>query len=431
MSAEGMRLRRAVRRGIVELATPKRCRRAHISMGSSHGRLAVAAIRMDDHVQAGAETGGGPVDRVIHNLKALCAAALTVALAACSTLGPGRALDWDDLPGWREASLSSAWPAMLNSCAKLADRDDAWRAICAEAASLTAPDEAAVRAFFERNFAPHRQRAGWFKSTGLITGYYEPLLEGSWTPTERYRYPLYRAPDDLITVDLGSLYPELRGRRLRGRLHGRRLVPYFSRAEIDGNGALLTGNELLWVDDPTELFFLQIQGSGRVRMTNGETVAVGYADQNGHPYTAIGRTLIERAGFTPDEIDLPTIRGWLEQNPEQAQAVMHTNASYVFFALRDGDLPGPLGALGVPLLAERAIAVDPAYIPLGLPVWLDTQLPDTESPYRRLVFAQDTGGAIKGPVRADLFFGEGAAAEAYAGRMKAPGRLYVLLPARR
>lgn len=369
--------------------------------------------------------------RLADTARMLFGAVFVLTLSACTTLGPGRALDWDDVPGWREASSASAWPALLNSCTKLADQDDAWRTICAEATSLAAPDDAAARAFFERHFEPYRQRAGWFKTTGLITGYYEPLLEGSWMRTERYRYPLYRAPDDLISVELGSLYPELRGRRLRGRLHGQRLIPYFSRAEIDGNGAPLAGNELLWVDDPAALFFLQIQGSGRVRLPNGDMVAVGYADQNGHPYTAIGRTLIERAGFKPEEIDLPTIRAWLAQNPAQAQAVMHANASYVFFTLRDASLPGPLGALGVPLLPERAIAIDQAYIPLGVPVWLETQLPDSESPYRQLVFAQDTGGAIKGPVRADLFFGQGAAAEAYAGRMKASGRLYVFLPARR
>ncbi len=359
----------------------------------------------------------------------LCA----LALSACVTFGPGpgRALAWPELPGWQEASLASAWPALLNSCVKLGKSEAAWERICAEAAALPAPDEAAARAFFERHFEPRLQRAGIFRSKGLITGYYEPLLYGDWTRSERYRYPLYRAPDDLLTVDLGALYPELRGKRLRGRLHGRRVVPYYSRAEIEREPAPLAGNELLWVDDPVALFVLQIQGSGRVQLPDGQTVGVGYADQNGHPYTAIGRILAEHAGLKLEEIDLPTIRAWLAEHPEQAQAIMRANASYVFFALRDAAAPGPIGSLGVPLAAEHAIAVDPAYIPLGLPVWLDTRLPGADAPYRRLVFAHDTGGAIKGPIRADLFFGHGPAAEAYAGRMKERGRLYVLWPARR
>lgn len=267
-----------------------------------------------------------------------------------------------------------------------------------------------------------------FRSSALITGYYEPLLHGSWTRTDRYRYPIYRAPDDLLTVDLGSVYPQLRGKHVRARLDGRRVVPYYSRAEINGDGVPLAGDELLWVDDPVALFFLQIQGSGRVQLDSGEIVSVGYAEQNGYPYTAIGRVLVQRTGLEPDQIDLPTIRAWLAAHPDDAQAVMNANASYVFFTLRDPNLPGPLGALGVPLLAQRAIAVDPAYIPLGVPVWLDTELPGSDEPYQRLVFAQDTGGAIKGPLRADLFFGHGPDAEANAGRMREPGRLYVLLP---
>jgi membrane-bound lytic murein transglycosylase A len=361
------------------------------------------------------------------------ASALGVALVlvGCTTLGPGRgsALSWSELPGWSSASLATAWPALLNSCQKLATVEE-WRSVCLDAAAMPAPDEDGARAFFEARFEPRLQRAGWFRSTGLVTGYYEPLLHGNWTRTDRYRYPLYRPPEDLVSVELGALYPELKNKRVRGRLTGRRVVPYFSRTEIDSTRAPLAGNELLWVDDPVALFFLQIQGSGRVRLPSGEMLSVGYADQNGYAYTAIGRTVAERAGFKLEDIDLPTIRTWLADHPLDAHAVMNANASYVFFALRDSSLPGPLGALGVPLLPERAVAVDPAYVPLGVPVWLDTNLPGEEKPYRQLVFAQDTGGAIKGPVRADLFFGYGASAEGYAGRMRSPGKLYVLLPVR-
>jgi len=362
----------------------------------------------------------------------LLAASAALVLSACVTLGPGpgHVVPWSKLPGWPDAALAEAWPALLHSCSKLAARDPAWRELCAQAQQLQSPDDATVRAFIERHFEARLQRAGLFRSTGLITGYYEPLLFGSRSRTERYRYPLYRVPDDLLTVELGDLYPELRGKRVRGRLEGRRVVPYYSRAQIERDPMLLAGNELFWVDDPIALFVLQIQGSGRVQLPDGQIVAVGYADQNGHPYTAIGRTLVQHAGLSLEEIDLPTIRRWLAEHPREAQAIMHTNASYVFFQERDAAAPGPIGSLGVPLLPERAIAVDPAYIPLGVPVWLDTTLPGSDAPYRRLVFAQDTGGAIRGPVRADVFFGRGPAAEDYAGRMKQPGRLYVLFPVR-
>lgn len=368
----------------------------------------------------------------INARRKIAALGLVVVLAGCTTLGPGPggAMSWSELPGWRDAPLVTAWPALLNSCQKLVTAEE-WRAICLDAAALPAPDEDAVRNFFETRFEPHLQRAGWFRSTGLVTGYYEPLLQGNRTRTERYRYPLYRVPDDLVSVELGALYPELKNRRMRGRLMGRRVVPYFSRGEIDSDRSPLAGNELLWVDDPVALFFLQIQGSGRVQLPSGEMLFVGYADQNGHPYAAIGRLLADRTGLKLEDIDLPTLRTWLADHPLEAPALMNANASYVFFALRDSSLPGPLGSLGVPLLAERAVAVDPTYIPLGVPLWLDTTLPDQEEkPYRQLVFAQDTGGAIKGPVRADLFFGYGPNAETYAGHMRSPGKLYVLLPAR-
>lgn len=353
-------------------------------------------------------------------------ALLAAATAACQGIPRERPLPWSELPGWDTADLAGAWPALLHSCARLEARYAVWRDLCAEARVLDPPAAPAARAFLERRFEPWLQRAGR-KTEALVTGYYEPLLHGNFAPSARYRYPLYRPPDDLLTVELGELYPQLSGQRLRGRLVGQRVVPYFSRAEIESDGAPLAGNELLWVDDEVGLFFLQIQGSGRVQLPSGETVAVGYADQNGHPYTPIGRVLVERAGIPLEAIDMPTIRQWLDADPARARAVMNTNASYVFFELRDTGLPGPLGALGVPLLAERAIAVDPAHIPLGAPVWLDTQLPDG-TPLRRLVFAQDTGGAIKGRLRADFFFGHGPLAEYYAGRMKAPGRLYVLRP---
>lgn len=305
-------------------------------------------------------------------------------------------------------------------------RDVRWRALCADVALFPEPDDQIARAFFETRFVPHALRAD-----GFITGYYEPLLHGSRTRTERYRYPIYRPPDDLLTVDLGALYPELAGRRARARVAGKQVVPYFSRAEIESGKNALAGQELLWVDDAVALFLLHIQGSGRVRLPDGATLHVGYADQNGHPYVPIGRILVERGILKLEEVDLPAIRAWLKANPDSALSLLQSNPSYIFFVLRDAALPGPLGSLEVPLFPERAVAVDPKYISLGLPVWLDTTLPGATEPYRRLVFAQDTGGAIKGPARADLFFGHGADAEERAGRMKQPGRLYLLLPRQR
>lgn len=360
-----------------------------------------------------------------------CAAlgiAVSAVLGACAGVAPdagsiGRPLTWSALPGWEQELPAQAWPALLASCQKMPARNARWKDICADAALFPNPDDELARAFFETRFLPHS-----VPGEGLITGYYEPLLYGSRTPSARYRYPIYRPPDDLLTVDLGELYPELAGRRVRGRLAGKRVVPYFSRTEIEAGKNGLAGQELCWVDDPVQLFLLHVQGSGRVRLPDGQTLNIGYADQNGHPYVAIGRILVERGILKLEEVDLPAIRAWLAANPREAPVLLNANPSYVFFTLRDPALPGPLGSLEAPLMPERALAVDPKYIPLGTPVWLDTTLPGESAPYRRLAFALDTGGAIKGPARADLFFGHGARAEDYAGRMKQPGRLYVLLP---
>lgn len=357
-------------------------------------------------------------------------------LGGCVSLPPaepgvGRALAWSELPGWPEPGLASAWPAFTAGCARLRLRDPRWATICDDAALYGRIDDETVRAFFETRFTPFEMVAEDGGRDGLITGYYEPLLRGSLVRSARYRYPIYRPPEDLVSVDLGELHPELKNRRVRGRLLGRRVVPYFDRATIDNGETPLAGNELVWVDDAVALFFLQIQGSGRVQLDTGELLHVGYADQNGHPYVAIGRRLVELGALKPEEVELSTIRDWLKTNPEHAPRVMNANPSYVFFALRDPALPGPLGSLGVPLERERAVAVDPRHVALGSPVWLDTTLPGDPAPYRRLVFAYDTGGAIRGPVRADLFFGQGEGAESLAGRMKQSGRVYVLVPAAR
>ena len=340
--------------------------------------------------------------------------------------GIGREVTFAKLPGWEQDRQAAAWPALLKSCDKLAGREAAWGELCRAARALEAPDDIQARTFFETYFRPHLVY-GEGGRDGLITGYYEPLLNGSFTRSERFRFPLYRRPDDLLIVDLASLYPELKGRPVRGRLEGNRVVPYMSRAEIARASDSLAGNELIWVDDAVQAFILQVQGSGRVRLPDGSQVAVGYADQNGHPYRSLGTRLIERGELKREDVTLPRIFDWIAAHPDATEALLNSNPSYVFFKLREASSDGPLGALGVALSAERSVAVDPAFLALGLPLWLDTTLPDG-SRYRRLVLAQDTGGAIKGAVRADVFFGQGETAARLAGEMKQPGQLYVLRP---
>jgi len=356
---------------------------------------------------------------------------LAIGLAGCAGWfapppGIGREVAWSKLPGWEKDRHAAAWPALRKSCEKLSARDAAWESICLAVRTLESPDDATARSFFEANFRAHRMNAESGRE-GLITGYYEPVLNGSTTRNDQFRWPLYKRPDNLLTIDLASLYPELKGRPVRGRLEGNRVVPYYSRAEIGNSKNPLAGNELLWVEDPVELFILQVQGSGRVHLPDGREVAVGYADQNGHPYRSLGGRLIELGVLTREEVTLTRIRDWLTAHPEETGALLNSNPSYIFFTQRDASLDGPLGSLGVTLTTERSVAVDPAYIRLGLPVWLDTVLPDG-TPLQRLTLAQDTGGAIKGAVRADLFLGQGVEAGRLAGEMKQRGQLYVLLP---
>ncbi len=373
--------------------------------------------------------------RVKKTVNKLVIAGVVCLLASCISApsrisGVGQPVSWTELPGWRDDSLAQAWPALLNSCQKMPTRDARWSELCADTALFPSPDNDTARAFFETRFVAHEVSGSNGVADGLITGYYEPLLHGSRVKTKRFRYPLYGPPDDLVVVDLGGLYPELQGKHYRGRLGGNRVVPYYSRAEIS-NGKHPPDNAILaWVDDPVALFFLEIQGSGRIQLPDGKMLHVGYADQNGHPYVAIGRTLVDSGAIKLEEATMPAIHAWLKANPDKAQAVLNSNPSYVFFTVREPDASGPVGALNVPLLPERSIAVDPGFIPLGSPVWFDTSLPGNGEarPYRRLVFAQDTGGAIRGPVRADLFFGFGENAERLAGTMRQHGKIYVLQP---
>jgi membrane-bound lytic murein transglycosylase A len=351
------------------------------------------------------------------------------------------AVEFADLPGWGEDDPEAALAAFRRSCGRwekqAADKPVGgqggfagtvgdWRVVCAGAAQATQ-----ARAFFEANFLPFAVSDN-ADAEGLLTGYYEPLLQGARFPDQAHRYPLYRRPPDLVSVDLGQFDPELEGRRIGGRVEKGKLVPYADRAAID-RGALAGHElELLWVDDPVDRFFLEIQGSGQVRLPTGETVRVGYADQNGRPYRAIGKDLIESGAIPRERMSMQAIRAWLQANPGQAPDIMARNPSYVFFTeLTDlAAESGPLGAQGVPLTPGRSLAVDRKFLPLGAPVWVDTMAPEPEGerPLRRLMVAQDTGGAIRGPVRGDVFWGAGPAAEHLAGHLNSPGRLFILLP---
>lgn len=338
-----------------------------------------------------------------------------------------RAVTWAELPGWKEENHALAWKALLASCSTLKNEPE-WRTPCTVATSAPAPDSASARVYFETYFTPYRLANADGTETGLVTGYYEPLLHGSRKPSRRYRYPIYGVPDDLLVVDLADVYPELKGMRLRGRIEGRRVVPYYDRAQIDNGAPGLRGKEIAWVEDPIELFFLQIQGSGRVKLDNGQWLRVGYADQNGYPYRSIGRWLVDRGELPLEKASMQGIKEWARTHPERLKELLNYNASYVFFRELPSDLPGPLGALGVPLTAGRSVAVDRRYVTLGAPVYLATTRPNSTVPLNRLMFAQDTGGAIRGAVRADFFWGYGDEAGREAGRMKQELRMWLLLP---
>lgn len=381
----------------------------------------------------------------------LLASAVAVFAIACTTISPEppaktegrpppaksaempkelfRATTFAMVPGWEADNLREAWPAFLTSCEVLVRKPD-WKEPCQVAGAVDPGNEKAIRVFFESFFLPYQVFNQDGSDNGLVTGYYEPLLRGARKRGGPYQTPLHRAPEDLLTIDLSAVYPELKSMRLRGKLVGNKVVPYPSRADM-AQSNVLVGRELVWVDDPVEAFFLQVQGSGRVQLADTkETIRVAYADQNGHPYKSIGRYLVDRGEMTLDQASAQSIQAWFVANPARQQELLNANPSYVFFReekLADPN-KGPKGALGVPLTPQRSIAVDPQFIPLGVPVFLATSQPGKDVPLHRLMVAQDTGGAIRNPVRADYFWGFGAEAGDKAGKMKQRGRMWVLFP---
>ena len=353
----------------------------------------------------------------------------TLVVSACTTRAPGIGdpVAWSSLQNWASDNQSDVWDGFLKSCQKL--RHEPWQGVCVLAKSSGDLNDAEARQFFESHFDVRPVYAEDGITEGLITGYYEPLLKGSWDRSEEFRYPLYGVPEDLLIVDLGSIYPQLKNLRLRGKLNGNKVVPYYERAQLDDDQDLLQGTEILWVNSLVDVFFLHVQGSGQIQLDDGSTVGVGYAGQNGHPYQSIGKVLIQMGELEKEDVTLFTIKDWLKSNPTRLNEVLARNPSYIFFELRDAEADGPVGSLNVTLTPRRSIAVDRNVIPLGAPVWLQTTLPNAQqSPLNQLMLAQDTGGAIKGHVRADVFWGRGDEAEKMAGLMKQQGELFVLLP---
>lgn len=343
---------------------------------------------------------------------------MSLSLAACAPVETTQPhlVALTQLPGWSDDTAFEAYPVMAESCAAMAkisaekpaalggspvEWQDGCAAIDTMKAMMVADPHATLRDILAVHFVALDPGAG---TRALVTGYYEPLLDGSRIKDAAHPYPLYRLPPDPTRFD---------------------------RAEIDAGALADQGLELLWVSDPVDAFFLQVQGSGRVRLPDGAIIRVGFAGTNERDYVSIGRAMVDAGIMTKEEVSLATIRAYLSAHPDEVMGWLHRNPRFVFF--RDmGASPdvGPLGALGVPLTPGRSVAVDPDFVPLGLPLWLDTTRPDTGAPLQRIVVAQDKGGAIKGAGRLDLFWGAGDEAEQLAGEMKQPGQYWIIVPRR-
>ena len=376
----------------------------------------------------------------------LCALLLAGCEVQPTVAGPPvlslRAVDYATLPGWQDDPVSTLLPALLRQCHRLAllpmdatlggsgDAEKAggtagdWSPFCHAVQWIPAGNDAAARRVIAAWLQPYEVGDNG-RADARFTGYFEPEYPGNLAQDARHAVPVYRRPPDLLTVH----GPPPASEAVTGRVSGGHVVPYWTRAQIDQGVLAGHGLELVWLSDPVDLFFLQLQGSGRIRLPSGQIVRVGYAGRNGAPYVPLGRLLVEQGQLAPDAVSMQSIRAWLATHPAQARAIMEQNPNYVFFRSLDDLRPdqGPPGALGVDLQPGRSVAVDRAFLPLSAPVWIDTTQPDGR-PLQRLMLAQDLGTDINGPARADIFFGWGAGASANAGAMHADGRLVVLLP---
>lgn len=358
-------------------------------------------------------------------------------------------VSWDSLPGWQGDDLKDYWANFVRNCqglmrpvstnlsapARAAPR--AWHGVCTAALdparAPAADDSVQIRKFLQSYLMPWQLETSARRiADGMVTGYYEPVVNGSRQRSGPYQWPLYAVPDDLLNIELGDLYPELAGKRVRGKLDGNRVVPYDSRAEL--GQARRQPPAIVWIDDPVDNFFLQVQGSGRVYLAQGpdagQTIRLAYANHNGHPYVSIGRWLADKGEIPIAQASMQNIRAWARRNPQRVQEMLNANPAVVFFREEPITDPqqGPKGAYAIALGARRSIAVDTRFVPLGTPVYLTTTMPSSKQPLNRMVFAQDTGAAIKGPARADFYWGSGPQAGELAGRMKQRGQMWLLWP---
>jgi membrane-bound lytic murein transglycosylase A len=355
------------------------------------------------------------------------ALSLLVVLTACQPVEDVRyeVRSFAELPNWNSTDLVSLKNQLKTSCKRFAkplktarpEFSDvvAWNPFCEELKTVENGD---LKSLIERRLQPVEIVNG---KGALFTGYYSPVLEASLEETAIYKYPLRTPPVDLLTLNLGEFDEDLNG-QLKARVRGRKVVPYADRAEIEKSSV---GPAVAWLKDPVEKFGLQIQGSGVLELDNGSRMTVGFADHNGRDYTAIGRTLIHKGALAKEDVTWQNIVAWLEANPSYQQEVFNSNARYIFFREVAGN---PRGAANVSLTENQSIAVDPAYVPLGLPTYVATTLTAENVSYTRLMVAEDVGAAIKGPVRGDIYFGLGDEAEKLAGRQNSGGKLYILLP---
>lgn len=338
----------------------------------------------------------------------------------------------DSLSNWSQQNFEASYDSFLDNCKairykkgtyihnnKLFGLLDDWKILCTKASKL---NKSNIKPFYEKYFSLYRVQS---KTPSLFTGYYTPIVKGSLTKTTKFNTPLYEKPTDLFSANLEDFYPELKGKRIVARIDKKnnRIKPYYKRSEIEAHYA--EAKPFIWLQSSIDSFFLHIQGSGYIELPNKRVVHVAYNGSNGHTYKAIGRTLIANGWMKKEEVTMQSIYKWLQKNPQKQNKVFNTNPRYIFFRKGKGKTTG---SLGVPLKAEKSLAVDPAYIPLGIPVFVETELTYNKEKFNKLVFTQDTGAAIKGGVRGDIFFGKSERAELLSGAQNNVGALYVFVP---
>ncbi len=334
-------------------------------------------------------------------------------------------VNWSDLPGWSQDNHAAVLPGLLASCPFL-KKQTPWRLPCEAARQPSSPEEA--KSYFENYFTAYRVMNPQGSGEGLITGYYEPLLKGSRKSSATYRYPIYTTPKDLRTIEPTTQNQTGNPNFTKGRWQDSQFIPYYDRAQIDSGKFPLNNQVIAWVDDPIELFFLHVQGSGRVALDNGEIIRVGFANHNGLTYRSIGKILVDRGDLSLDQASMQGIKAWAQANPKKLTPLLNQNPRYVFFREVKNADTSPAGALGIALTPQRSLAIDTRFIPLGAPVYIDTTWPLSNKSLQQLMLAQDTGGAILGAVRADFFWGSGPLAELESGRMKQALKMWLLLP---